>query len=47
MLLVKLLHPTQHKMGNFGDVLQANLLAWYGKTKPNTIKARIQQSKQM
>jgi len=23
--------PNQHKMGHFGDVLQANLLAWYGK----------------
>ena len=25
-------HPAQHKIGNFGDVPQANLLAWYGKT---------------
>jgi len=25
--------------------LQANLLAWYGKTKPNTTKAHIHQSK--
>jgi len=25
---VKVLHPTQHKIG---DVPQANLLAWYGK----------------
>jgi len=24
---------------------QANILAWYGKTKPNTTKARIHQSK--
>jgi len=25
----------------------ANLLAWYGKTKPNTTKAHIHQSKEM
>jgi len=25
-------------MGHFGDVPQANLLAWYGKTKSNTTK---------
>ena len=44
----KVLHPTQHaqhKKGHFGDVPQANLLAWYGKTKPNTTKACIHQSK--
>jgi len=35
------------KLGHFGDVPQANLLAWYGKTKPNTIKAHIHQSKEM
>jgi len=34
-------------MGHFGDVPQANLLAWYGKTKPNTTKAHIHQSKEM
>jgi len=28
---VKVLRPTQHKIGQFGDVAQANLLAWYGK----------------
>jgi len=33
------------KMGHFGDVPQADLLAWYGKTKPNTIKAHINQKK--
>jgi len=33
----------QHKIGHFGDVLQANLLAWYGKTKTNTTKAHIHQ----
>jgi len=32
---------------HFGDVSQANLLAWYGKTKPNTTKAHIHQSKEM
>jgi len=30
---VKVLRPTWHKIGHFGDVPQANLLAWYGKTK--------------
>ena len=34
-LLVKVLHPTRRKTGHFGYVLQANLLAWYGK-KQNT-----------
>jgi len=43
----KVLYPTRHTTGYFGDVPQANLLAWYGKTKPNTTKARIHQSKQM
>jgi len=38
-LLVKVLHPTQHKIGHFRDVPQASLLAWYGKTKPNATKA--------
>jgi len=38
---------TQHKIGHFGDVPQANLLAWHGKTKPNTTKAHNPQSKQM
>jgi len=28
--------PARHKVGHFGDVPQANLLACYGKTKPNT-----------
>ena len=44
---VKVLRPIRHKIGHFGDVPQANVLAWYGKTKPNITKARIQQSKQM
>jgi len=35
------------KIGHFGDVPQANLLAWYRKTKPNTTAARIYQSKEM
>jgi len=30
-LLVQLLCPTRHKIGHFGDVPQAKLLAWYGK----------------
>jgi len=44
---VVVLRPTQHKTGHFGDVPQANLLAWYGTTKPSTTKAHIHQSKQM
>jgi len=43
MLVAKVLHHTRHKTGNFGDVPQANLLPWYGKTARNT--ARIHQSK--
>jgi len=34
-------------MDHFRDVLQANLLAWHGKTKPNTTKPHIHQSKEM
>ena len=33
-LTVKVLRPTQHKIDHFWDVPQANLFAWYGKTKP-------------
>jgi len=33
-MAVKVLCPTQHKIGHFGDAPQANLLAWYRKTKP-------------
>jgi len=44
---VKPLRPTQHKTGHIGDVPEANLLAWYGKTNPNITKASIHQSKQM
>jgi len=43
---VVVLRPTWHKKGHFTDVPQANLLAWYGKTKPNTTKAHIHQSKE-
>jgi len=32
---------------SFRDVPQANLLVWYGKTKTNTTKADIHQSKEM
>ena len=28
---VVVLHPTPHKIGHFGDVSKASLLAWYGK----------------
>jgi len=28
--------PSPHKISHFTDVPQANLLAWYGNTKPNT-----------
>jgi len=38
-------HSTQNS--HFGDVAQANLLAWYEKTKPSTTKAHIHQSKEM
>jgi len=47
LILVKVLRPTQHRIGHFGDIAQANLLASYGKTKPNTTKAYIHQSKEM
>jgi len=46
---LRFLHPTRHKIGHFGDVPQANLLAWYGKTKTNnksthsSIKRNVQQ----
>jgi len=43
----KVLHPTRHKTDHFRDVLQVNLLAWYGKTNPNTTKAHNHQSKEM
>jgi len=38
---VVVLRPSQHKIGHFGDVPQANLLAWYGTTKPNTTQLHI------
>jgi len=38
--------PTWQK-GHFGNVPRANLLAWYAKTKHNTTKAHIHQSKEM
>ena len=44
---VQVLRPHWTQNMHFGDVLQANLLAWYRKTKPNTTKAPIHQSKQM
>ena len=42
---VVVLHPIRHKIGYFGDVSQANLLAWYAK--PNTTKAHIYLPKEM
>jgi len=42
-LLIKVLCRTRHKIGHFGDVPQANLLAWYrkkNKTKRNNILRR-------
>jgi len=46
-LLVKVLRPTQRKIGHFGDVPQANLLVGMEETKPNTTKTHIHQSKQI
>jgi len=40
-------HSNRHKIGHLKDVLQASLLAWYAKTKPNTTKAHIHQSKEI
>jgi len=37
----KVSHPTQHKIGDFGDVFPANLLARTEETKLNTTKANI------
>jgi len=37
-------HSTQNR--SFWRRSQANLLPWYGKTEPNTTKARIHQSKE-
>jgi len=44
---VQVLRPTRHKIGHFGDIPQTNLFVGYGKTKPNTTKAHIHQSKEM
>ena len=38
-------HSTQNR--SLQRRSQANPLAWYGKTKPNTAKAHIHQSKEM
>jgi len=38
---------TRHKIGHFDEVPQANLLPWYGKTKPYTTRPHIHQSKEM
>jgi len=34
---LRFLRPTRHKIGNFGDIPQANLLAWYGKKQNLTL----------
>jgi len=44
---IQALHHTRHKIGHFGDVPQASVLAWYGKSKPNTTKAHVHHSKEM
>jgi len=45
---VVVLRPTQHKTGHFGDVSPSQSLGLvWKKTKPNTTKARIHQSKEM
>jgi len=38
---IKVLRLTRHKIGHFGDVPQANLLASWGETKPNTTNTHI------
>ena len=45
---VVFLRPPQHKIGYFGYVSRKPIF-WLGmeKTKPNTTKARIQQSKEI
>jgi len=35
----KVLRPTRHKIGHFGDVPQANLFTWFGKTKSDNNKS--------
>jgi len=40
------LRPTRQKIGQFGDVPQANLLAWHGKAKSNITKAHNHQAKE-
>jgi len=44
-LKIKVLRPTEHKISHFRDVPESK--RQYGKTKPNTTKACIRQSKQM
>ena len=40
-------HSTQNRSFRRRSQPQANLLAWYGKRKPNTTKAHIHQSEEM
>jgi len=44
---VVVLRPTELKIGHFGDINQASVLAWYGKAEPKTTKAHIHQSKEL
>jgi len=52
-LLSYFLERKSSQMGHFGHVPQVNLLAWYGKTKPNTksthspIKRNVLQHKKL
>jgi len=39
---VNRLRPTRHTISHFVEVPHANLLAWHGKTKPNTTKVTNQ-----
>jgi len=46
---VVVLRPTPHKIGHFGDV-SPKAISWLGigkKTKPDTTKASVHQSKEM
>jgi len=46
--IVEVLHPTRHKIGHFGDVFPEKISRLgMEKTKSNTIKARIPQSKEL
>jgi len=44
---IVVLRPTRHKIDHFGDIPEDKLLAWHGKTSPNTTKAHIHQSNEV